>query len=132
MANVSLIDNTIPFQRAMHATSSPEKNLSSRHYLATLAESGSRSNAPNRILRHLSRPRRTVLCLAKEWCEMDGSIITDELRALVGKWQGEPYIGGEIHLEDIRSFHWLGKRETMWSVPDYSIFFPGFFQNLFR
>jgi acyl dehydratase len=52
---------------------------------------------------------------------MDGSIITDELRALVGKWQGEPYIGGEVHLEDVRKFaKAVGDNNPLWLDLDYA------------
>lgn len=52
---------------------------------------------------------------------MDGSVITDEMRSLVGTWQGEPYTGGEVHLEDIRKFAGaVGDNNPLWSDVDYA------------
>jgi acyl dehydratase len=52
---------------------------------------------------------------------MEGSVITEEMRSLVGKWQGEPYVGGQVHLEDIRRFaKAVGDNNPLWSDVDYA------------
>jgi acyl dehydratase len=52
---------------------------------------------------------------------MDGSIIMDAMRDMVGKWQGEPYVGGEVHLEDIRKFaKAVGDHNPLWLDLDYA------------
>lgn len=52
---------------------------------------------------------------------MTNSIITDEMRALVGKWHGEPHVGGEVHKEDIRKFATaVGDNNPLWLDEDYA------------
>jgi acyl dehydratase len=52
---------------------------------------------------------------------MGTSVITDEMKSMVGTWQGEPYVGGEVHLEDIRKFATsVGDRNPLWLDPDYA------------
>ena len=52
---------------------------------------------------------------------MTGPLITDEMKSLVGKWQGEPYVGGEVHLEDIRKFaKAIADNNPLWSDTDYA------------
>jgi len=51
----------------------------------------------------------------------EGSVITDEMRSLVGTWQGEPYVGGVVHLEDIRKFaKAVGDNNPLFSDVDYA------------
>lgn len=50
---------------------------------------------------------------------MDGPVINDEMRALVGTWRGETYAGGEVHLEDIRKFATaICDKNPIWLDPD--------------
>ena len=52
---------------------------------------------------------------------MDGPVITEEMRSLVGKWQGEPYVGGPVHLEDIRKFaKAVGDNNPLWGDVDHA------------
>jgi acyl dehydratase len=52
---------------------------------------------------------------------MERSVITDEMRAMVGKWQGEPYAGGEVHVEDIYKFaKSVGDNNPLWLDVDYA------------
>ncbi len=52
---------------------------------------------------------------------MDGSLITDEMRDLVGNWQGEPNVGGAVHLEDICKFaKAVGDNNPLWLEVDYA------------
>ena len=48
-------------------------------------------------------------------------VISDEMRALVGTWQGEPYVGGVVHVEDIRKFATaVGDNNPLWLDADYA------------
>jgi len=52
---------------------------------------------------------------------MADSIITDDMRALVGTWQGAPHVGGEVHVEDIRKFATsVGDYNPLWLDEDYA------------
>ena len=52
---------------------------------------------------------------------MSDSIITDEMRALVGTWEGEPYLGGGVHVEDIRKFATAaGDNNPLWVDAEYA------------
>jgi acyl dehydratase len=52
---------------------------------------------------------------------MASSLITDDMRRMVGKWQGEPYVGGEVHVEDIRKFaKAVGDNNPLWLDMDYA------------
>lgn len=53
---------------------------------------------------------------------MDAPVISDEMRALVGTWQGETYAGGEVHLEDIRKFATaIGDANPLWLDVDQAM-----------
>lgn len=53
---------------------------------------------------------------------MDGSVVTDEMRALVGTWHGETYAGGEVHAEDIRKFAGaIGDTNPLWQDVDHAL-----------
>ncbi len=52
---------------------------------------------------------------------MTGAVISDQMRALAGNWQGEPYIGGEVHREDIRKYaKAIGSNNPLWLDEDYA------------
>ena len=53
---------------------------------------------------------------------MEKSVITDEMRALIGKPLGEPYVGGEVHLEDVRKFATsVGDYNPLWLDVEYAM-----------
>ncbi len=48
-------------------------------------------------------------------------VISDEMRALVGTWQGESYVGGAVHVKDIRKFATaVGDNNPLWLDADYA------------
>ncbi len=52
---------------------------------------------------------------------MERLVITDEMKAAAERWQGEPYVGGEVHLEDIRKFATaVGDNNPLWLDMDYA------------
>lgn len=56
---------------------------------------------------------------------MDGPVVNDQMRALVGTWQGETYAGGEVHLEDIRKFATaIGDANPLWLDADHAMASP--------
>jgi acyl dehydratase len=53
---------------------------------------------------------------------MDGSLITDAMRDMIGRWQGEPHVGGQVHLDDIRRFaKAVGDSNPLWLDVDYAM-----------
>ena len=52
---------------------------------------------------------------------MEGSVITDEMRAMIGKPLGEPYTAGEAYLGNIRKFaKAVGDNNPLWSDEEYA------------
>lgn len=52
---------------------------------------------------------------------MSEKTITDEMKAMVGTWQSEPYAAGEVHAEDIRKFATaVGDHNPLWLDQEYT------------
>ncbi len=52
---------------------------------------------------------------------MERSVVTDEMKAKAESWQGEAYVGGQAHLEDIRNFATaVGDDNGLWLDTDYA------------